>query len=318
MVKLKLKQEQSHAQGSSAKTMAILKKAVIAGVSLFFAGAVFMSCSDESGEVAGSWNVTSINATGANMYNGGAYSNPKEERDRIDSVKMWVGKEILSRTRYTNGGFTANLPANVDSRHLMSIESFFSGGGNNCNAVCNECDRCWGCEECWDCESLCAECENCMKSLKSDLKFSDKKAQITEASLIGYVVIETEVKHVHTAACGEPDEYKDCKYVEGGTEIIKTEQSRGLFYFGDPGKGIEVSLVYVDRDVTVTGGSLMYDADGNFTGNVSSTSIIFKKGWNFCYVLDHESDRGINSNYVTTNPDNSFKWYFVKDWNELK
>jgi len=262
MVKQVIKQEAPHTQGSSAKNRTVLKKAVIMGgisiLSLFFAGIMLTGCGDDDGDVAANWSVTNVNAS---VVNGNAYVNPREESEKIDSVKLFVGGiNVLSRARY-NGNFNINLPANVESHHLIPIVNLF---GEN-----------------------------------ADLNFSDKRAQISVGVFVGFRYVEEQID------------------VEEGQKLPLREEFRGQFRFGDPGRDVRVNLIYVDRDVIISGGSLDIDSEGNFSGKVTSTSMSFKKGWNYYYSLNRVSERGISSNYMTTQPNSDYKWYFIKDWEEL-
>ena len=129
------------------------------------------------------------------------------------------------------------------------------------------------------------------------LDFSDKKAQYVEA----YVRWE------------DWEEYKD--------ESEEREQSLylaeyGRFYYGNPEREITGFLLYVDRDVTITGGVFDFNKEeGVFGGNVNltSVSIAFKKGWNFYFESSSSSRDMANVKGSTTTP-SGVSWYHQNDW----
>ena len=122
-----------------------------------------------------------------------------------------------------------------------------------------------------------------------DLKFSDKKALITRGVFLAY------------------------SFAMEGDE----GQPLDWFFYGDPGKGIEGFLVYVDRDVTISGGSFYYDDENPFADDmeVTSLNLSLKMGWNIIYKSETYS-RNIRSIKLTTKEPSNMKWYYSNDWRE--
>ena len=138
---------------------------------------------------------------------------------------------------------------------------------------------------------------NSIENLFSDgdfkLEFSDKKAQYLTA-IVRWEKWESE---------GD------------GEDQNSYRSGYGTLRYGNPERDITATLVYVDRDVTVTGGEFKIDDEGIFAGDVAleSVSISFRRGWNFLFRSSTSSRNMENSKVSTTNP-GGVSWYHQNDW----
>ena len=76
----------------------------------------------------------------------------------------------------------------------------------------------------------------------------------------------------------------------------------------------ESALIYVDRNVTITGMDSWYDDDDE-TDNVEICNLNLKKGWNWVYnVYTFTVSDRTYTDVSTTVPLNGWKWYFENDY----
>ena len=84
----------------------------------------------------------------------------------------------------------------------------------------------------------------------------------------------------------------------------------GAFYYGRETDQYlaKATLLYTDRDVSITGSSSEKDGDET---EIFSYSVYLKKGWNWMYSIEEESANGKKySVKLTTSKPSAFKWVF--------